>query len=436
MTSDFRNGYTHRFTEPTEAEPISMLTIRDVRVFALKPTTENLVVVKVETSEPELFGLGDATFTQRHAAVVTAVETYLRPLLIGRDPLRIDELWQLMHQNSYWRNGPVLNNAISGVDQALWDIKGKLANMPVYQLWGGKCREAAAIYRHAQGATPESIERCVKGFVGEGVRHVRVQVGPDVQAASGQLMAKSAGYGGSGYGGVRPDGALDGVYIDATTYVHEVVEAMAHVRSVFGQSIELLHDVHERLAPNDVVTLAKMLEPHRMFFLEDPLPPERLSWLSRIRDVCTTPIAIGELFVHPAEWLPLVERHELDFIRMHISSIGGATPARKAAIHAEMHDVRTAWHCPKDIAPIGVAANLHLDLVSPNFGIQEFAPFTPQERQVFDGLPELRKGYLYPNERPGWGITMDEEAARRFPTEPEIPTWTQTRRPDGSLIRP
>lgn len=413
-----------------------MLTIRNVRAIVTRPAGWNLVVVKIETSEPELYGLGDATFTQRHEGVVTIIEEYLRPLLLGRDPQRIDELWQLMHQNGYWRNGPVVNNAISGVDQALWDIKGKLANMPVYQLWGGKCREAAAIYRHASGPMPRAIEENIRRFMSEGIRHCRVQVTPDPQAASGQLTPVGAGYGGLGFSGKRPDGALPGVYIDAVSYMNEVVEAFEHLRSAIGDGVELLHDVHSRLMPSDAVQFARRLEPYRLFFLEDALPPERLSWLSRIRDVCTTPIAIGELFVHPDEWVPHVERHEIDFLRMHISAIGGATPARKAAIHAEMHDVRTAWHGPKDVSPIGHAANLHLDLASPNFGIQEFAPFTDAERGVFDGLPELREGYLYPNDRPGWGMDIDEAAAARFPGSAEHVQWTQTRRPDGSLLRP
>jgi mannonate dehydratase len=412
-----------------------MPTIRDIRVIACKPTSENLVIVKIETSEPGLHGLGDATFTQRHQSVVTTIETYLKPLLIGRDCNRISELYRLMHQNGYWRHGPVLNNAIAGIDTALWDIKGKLASMPVYELIGGLYRPAAAVYRHASGDSPEAIVQSVKSFVAQGVRHLRIQLTPRVEPGVG-LKASTAGYGGSGFTGNRPDGALDGVYLDPVVYMHEIDAALSHVRATFGQSIELIHDVHSRLMPSDVITLARMLEKHRMFFLEDALAPEQLNWLPRLRAATTTPLAIGELFVHPAEWTGPVSRQELDFIRMHLTSIGGMTPGLRAAHHAAAHDVRTAWHCPKDIAPIGVAMNLALDLAMPNFGVQEFADWSQPEREIFTGLPELKSGYLYPSPAPGWGIEIDETAAARYPAVPEQVLWTQTRAPDGGLIRP
>lgn len=417
-----------------------MPRITDIRVVACCPTTENLVLVRVETSEPDLYGWGDATFTQRHSAVVQAIEDYLRPLLIGRDARQTTELWHLMHHNSYWRGGPVLNNAISGIDTALWDIKGKLAGLPVYELIGGKVRPAAAVYRHASGSSAEDVLDNVQAYMDAGVRHVRIQ-----QSGKGktparkknlELKAATAGYGGSGYTGPKPDGALEGAYIDPAAYIEEVDTLIGMARERFGNALEIVHDTHSRLMPPDAIRLAKRLEKHRLFFLEDVLAPEQMAYLPRLRAATTTPLAIGELFTSPEQWVGPVTRHELDFLRMHLSAIGGMTPALRAAQHAAMHDVRTAWHCPKDIAPIGVAMNLHLDVAMPNFGIQEFSAFTDPERAIFTGLPELREGFLYPVDRPGWGIDVNEDAAAKYPASPEIPLWTQVRGPDGSLIRP
>lgn len=398
-----------------------MTAVRDVRVILTAPAGITLVVVKVETGEPGLHGLGCATFTQRPLPVKAAVEEHLRPLLVGRDVSRIEELWRLMHVHSYWRNGPVLNNAIAGVDMALWDLKGKQAGMPVYQLLGGKYREAAAIYRHADGKTPAEVVERAKSFVAEGVRHVRIQC---------------QGYGGGVGGAAKPEGALPGAYYDPRGYTRSALAALELARKDLGDGVELLHDVHSRLEPAEAVEFAKEVERLRLFFLEDLFAPEDAAWFANVRRVCATPLAMGELFVHPLEWTPLVTGRLIDFIRMHLSAIGGITPARKAAALAELHGVRTAWHGPGDVSPVGHAANLHLDLASPNFGIQEFTPFNDAVREVFPGCPEVRNGYLYPNDRPGLGVDLDEAAAARFPHKPQVEQWTQARRPDGGLARP
>lgn len=154
-----------------------MITIRNVKTILTAPEGINLVVVKIETSEPGLYGLGCATFTQRYLTVASAIEDYLKPWLIGKDVQRIEDIWQTAMVSGYWRNGPEFNNALSGVDMALWDIKGKIAGLPVYQLLGGKCREAAAIYKHADGASKEEVEHNVRSFMEQGVRYVRCQMG-------------------------------------------------------------------------------------------------------------------------------------------------------------------------------------------------------------------------------------------------------------------
>jgi len=401
---------------------VTSLTIRDVRTILTMPEGGNrLVIVKVETSEPGLYGLGCATFTQRHTVVRTAVEDFLKPFLLGKDPARIEDLWQTMYQNSYWRNGPVLNNAISGVDIALWDIKGKLAGMPLYQLFGGKCREGAAVYRHASGLEPTVVLEKVQYFMDQGYHHIRCQLG---------------GYGGGLPLRAAPEDAQPGVYFDPDDYARNVPRLFDYLRTNVGYDVELLHDVHERLAPSEAIRLARQLEPYRLFFLEDPLPPEQNGWFQMLRQQCATPIAMGELFNNPQEWVPLITNRLLDFIRVHISQIGGLTPARKLATLCETSGVRTAWHGPGDTSPVGHAANLHLDVSCPNFGVQEWGGFSEAIREVFPGCPEVRKGYMYPNDKPGLGIDIDEQAAARYPCDDGPPIWTQTRTPDGTAVRP
>ena len=398
------------------------VSIKDIRVILTMPDQMNrLVIVKVETSEPGLYGLGCATFTQRPFAVRSAVEDYLKPLLIGKDVQRTEDLWQVMMANSYWRNGPVLNNAVSGVDMALWDIRGKQAGMPVYQLFGGKCREAAAVYRHADGMNVTEVIEHAQALSEEGYRYIRCQLG---------------GYGGKNRSIPAPEGAQPGVYFEPSTYARDIPHLFSAVRDHFGDELEVLHDIHERLAPIEAIRLAKALEPYRLFFLEDPFPPEQSAWLELMRQQCAVPIALGELFNHPQEWLPLITTRLIDFIRVHISQIGGLTPARKLATLCESFGVRTAWHGPGDTSPVGHAANLHLDLSSLNFGIQEWAGFSEAVYEVFPGCPQVRNGYLYPNDQPGLGIDLDEKQAARYPCTEGPPTWTLTRTHDGTANWP
>jgi mannonate dehydratase len=400
------------------AKPV---TIRDVQTIVTQPEGSRLIIVKVLTSEPGLYGLGCATFTQRFHAVHAAIEKHLKSFVIGRDVARIQELWQMGMVHGYWRNGPVLNNALAGVDIALWDILGKQANMPVYRLLGGKCREAAAVYVHADGRTPEEVTENVRRFRQQGYRYIRVQMG---------------GYGGVPGPMVRPDGAPEGAYFDPRQYMRDAVRVLEHVRASVGDEVELLHDVHERLAPVDAVQLAKMVEPLRLFFLEDLLAPEDLAWFRRVRSQCSTPLAMGELFNNPHEWRTLIGGELVDFIRMHVSQMGGITPARDAAILANTHGVRTAWHGPGDTSPVGHAANLHLDLWAPNFGIQEWCRFSELVYAMFPGTPEVRNGYMYPNDQPGLGIEIDEKLAAKYPPQDGVEWWTQTRLPDGGPARP
>jgi mannonate dehydratase len=401
------------------------LTITDIKAILTAPAGIRLVVVKVQTSDPGLHGLGCATFTQRARLVQEAVDGYLKPFLIGKDPLRLADLWQSSYVSSYWRNGPVLNNALSGLDMALWDILGKCAGMPVYQLFGGKCREAVDTYRHAQGADPSRVEDAVRRSMEQGYRHVLVQMNiPGVTAY------------GVGAAAASRDAATTR---EPAPYVRAIPRLFEHLRAKLGDEVELLHDVHERVPPILAIRLAKDLEPYRPYFLEDPFSPEDLGYFTHLRRQTSTPIAMGELFNNPNEWLPLIHGQLIDFIRVHLSQIGGLTVARKLAALCEFFGVRTAWHGPGDVSPVGHAANVHLDLAVPNFGIQEARAFNQAEQDVFPGCPELRDGYYWANDRPGLGIDLDEALAAKFPIRDDPPfdmSWGRVRRRDGTIVKP
>lgn len=401
------------------------IQIRDVKVFVTAPRKINLVVVKIETSEPELYGYGCATFTWRHKAVVTAITEYLAPMLKGKPADDIEGLWQMMMGSSYWRNGPVLNNAISGVDEALWDIKGKRARLPLYSLFGGKCREGIAVYRHADGSSVEEVEESIQCYMEKGYRYIRCHMG----TYGGNFNGKCQTF-------AKPDQAPDGAYFHPRLYMESVCRLFDRVRQDIGWDVELMHDVHERLSPAQVLEFAKTLEPYKLFFLEDCLPPEHMEFFKTLRNHTVIPLAMGELFTNPLEWKPLVQNQWIDFIRVHLSDIGGLTPARKLAHFCEMYHVKTAWHGPNDLSPIGMAAQMHLDLNSHNFGIQEFSGFSEEEQEVFPGCPVIRNGYAYVNHAPGIGVGFNEEKAKAYPPVEMDHSWLFSRLPDGTPVRP
>lgn len=406
--------------------------IKDVQVIQTAPAGLRLPVVKIVTDQSGLYGYGCACFTQRADLVVMAVERYLKPFLIGKPADRIDDTWQSMYNSSYWRNGPVLNNAISGVDEALWDIKGRQANMPVYQLLGGKVREAADCYGHASGADFAEVVEAAKGYMDRGFRHVRVQVG----------VPGMAGYG-SRAGGTQVKALHSGPVFEPAVYIRRALKMFEECRKQLGEEVELLHDTHERIHPTQALQFMKDVEKFRLYFLEDVLAPEDIAWYRLIRQQCATPIAMGELFNSPHEWTPLIAERLIDYIRVHVSQAGGLTPCRKMAAMAEHFNVRTAWHGPGDVSPIGHCANVALDVACYNFGVQEYSPFNERLQEVFEGCPVMKDGYLYPNEKPGWGIEVNEKAAAKYPfgsfEEGERKQlnggWGEVRKRDGQLIK-
>ncbi len=406
------------------------LKIRDVKVIATSPRPHySWVFVKVITSEPGLYGLGSANNAYLSWAVKAAIEKHLGPFWVGKDPERIEDLWQWTHVRSYWRNGTITNVAQAALDMALWDIKGKRANMPLYQLLGGKVRDAVPLYAHASGETPEACVENVQAYMEQGFRHIRVQMG-------------GGGYGGGGFlppgEGSRPESGLRGAAFDEERYLETVPKMFEQVRDTLGWQVKLLHDVHEHLTPTLALEFARRMQPIRMFFVEDILPPEQIDYFRQIRALTSTPMAMGELFTHPHEWRPLISERLIDFIRCRVCAIGGITQAKKIAALCEQFGVRTAWQEGGENDPVNQLAAYHVDLTIPSFGIQEDNLFPEDVHELMPGTARIRGGYLYGSDGPGLGIDINEAMAGRYPLvdDHRNADWTTVRGMDGSLVKP
>lgn len=400
--------------------------ITKVKAIVTAPYGTNLVIVKVETDQAGLYGIGCATFTQRAHTVASAITDYLDDFCKGKDAANIEDIWQTAYVSSYWRNGPVLNNALSGLDQALWDIKGKMANMPVYQLLGGKTRFAVDTYTHASGKSAGEVMDNVEKYKEMGFRNIRIQLGGYGSThLSGDPDWKKGGFGSPGNNTMDPQ-----------AYKRGTIDIFKKARERFGDDIELLHDMHERLQPMDAIDMIKRVEEYRPFFIEDPFSPENIGWFKLLRQKTSVPLAMGELFNSPHEFMEPMSQRLYDYIRIHISQIGGITPAMKVARLGEWFNVRTAWHGPGDTSPVGHAANAHIDLAVWNFGIQEMKHFSDLAREVFPGTPTVKDGYMYVNESPGLGVDINEALAKKYPPVKYNYNWTQVRTKDGTPVRP
>jgi len=407
------------------------LKITNVKTILTQPASDQLVIVKVETSEPGLYGIGCATHRERPLAVAAALDQYMKPFVVGRNVEDIEDIWQSAYVQSYFRSGVTLNNALSGVDGALWDIMGKRAGMPVYAFLGGKVRAAIPLYGHASAREMPDLEDQVRKWQSQGYRYIRVQLavpgfsGYGVSQPTSEAVLK-----------MRPQGVGSSPVFEPTPYVNNTIKMFDQLRSKMGFDVELVHDMHERLPPTQALVLLKAVEPYRPFFMEDAFAPEDVAWFQIARQQSTTPLAMGELFVNRHEWLPLVTNRWIDFIRIHISAAGGLNMARKVASCCEFFNVRTAWHGPGNVSPAGHAMNMHLDLACTNFGIQEQTVISPTTQEVFPGCPELKGGYMYSNDRPGLGIDLNEQLAAKFPYKSPGGSRGNDRQLDGTIVRP
>ena len=407
------------------------LKITDVKVILTQPASDHLVIVKVLTSEPGLYGIGCATHRERPLAVAAYVENYLKPFVVGKNCDEIEDIWQSAYVASYFRSGVTGNNALSGIDGALWDILGKRCGVPVYKLFGGKVRAAVPLYCHASAREFSDLEDQVRKWMEQGYRHVRVQLavpgysGYGVRADTAAEILKR-----------RPAGVPESPVFEPTPYVNNTIKMFEQLRARLGFDVELLHDIHERIPPNQAIQLCKAVEPYRPFFMEDPFSPEDVAWFRVLRQQTACAIAMGELFVNRNEWVFLVGERLIDFIRIHISAVGGLNMARKVAACCEFFNVRTAWHGPGNVSPVGHAVNMHLDLATFNFGIQEQNVFSATTREVFPGAPEIKGGYMYSNDQPGMGIDIDEKVAAKFPYKTAGGSRGNDRMLDQTIVKP
>ena len=413
------------------------LKITNVKVILTNPPYANgtfssmgrLVIAKVETSEPGLYGLGCASFCFRPAAVASVIEKYLKPFVIGKDPEMVEDLYRSMNASSLWRTGPIENYAVSGIDIALWDIKAKRANMPVYQLLGGKTRSAIQVYGDAGGRDGAEMAESVQKAMEKGYKHVRLNYAAATLTRNPATEAIPVG---PALPGLPPTSMA---LIEPEEWAREIPKIWDYVRKKCGDRVELMQHLHGQLPPVTTIGLVKRLEPYRPYFFEDPFYPEDIGYLKNLRQQTTVPIAIGEKFVNEHEYVGLITDRQIDFIRVHIPAIGGLTKSWKLTTLCEWFAVRTAWHAPGDLSPVGHAANAHVDMAAANFGIQEGSVIHGEQmREVFPGTPVIKNGFLYLNEAPGLGIDLNEKEAAKYPCELEGGNFGPKRSMNGSII--
>ncbi len=383
-----------------------MAEIKSARVIVTCPG-RNFVTLKIET-DAGVYGLGDATLNGRELAVASYLTDHVIPCLIGRDAHRIEDIWQYLYKGAYWRRGPVTMAAIAAVDMALWDIKGKVAGLPVYQLLGGASREGCMVYGHANGSDIEETIESAVAHRAQGYKAIRLQSGvPGIAATYGVAKA------GQRY--EPADGTLPTESLWSTEkYMRSVVPLFEKAREVLGWDVHLLHDVHHRLTPIEAGRLGKDLEPYRLFWLEDATPAENQAAFRLIRQHTTTPLAVGEIFNSIWDAKQLIEEQLIDYIRATVVHAGGITHLRRIAALADLYQVRTGCHGATDLSPICMAAALHFGLSVPNFGIQELMPHTAETDAVFPHAYRYADGLMHPGDAPGLGVEIDEQLAARY----------------------
>lgn len=384
------------------------MRIAEARVVVCSPG-RNFVTLKL-TTEDGLTGLGDATLNGRELAVAAYLEEHVAPLLVGRDARRIEDTWQYLYKGAYWRRGPVTMSAIAAVDTALWDIKARSLNVPLYQLLGGASRDAVLVYGHASGADEEAAVESVARFLADGFQAVRVQSGiPGLPSTYGVGKAGS-----HHYEPAERDAPPESTW-SSERYIEFVPRLFERVRKEFGPHLHLLHDCHHRLTPIEAARVGKSLEPHRLFWMEDPTPAELQQSFRLIRQHTTTPIAVGETFNSLYDCEQLVREQLVDYLRTTVVHAGGISHLRKIAALAEPYQVRLGSHGATDLSPVCMAAALHVDLSVHNFGIQEYMAHSPETDRVFPHAYRFEKGFMHPGEKPGLGVELDEVEAARHP---------------------
>lgn len=381
------------------------MKILEGRVIVTCPN-RNFVTLKLITDEG-VFGLGDATLNGRELAVVSYLEDHVVPCLIGRDPHQIEDIWQYLYRGAYWRRGPVTMTAIAAVDMALWDIKAKVAKMPLYQLLGGRCRTGVMVYGHANGETIEETLDELDRYVGLGYKAIRLQTGvPGMKSTYGVSKDKMF------YEPADSSSPSENVW-STERYLDSLPRLFEKAREKVGFGPHLLHDVHHRLTPIEAARLGKSLEPYRLFWMEDAVVADNPESFRLLRQHTVTPLAVGEVFNSIHDCRQLIQEQLIDYIRCTIVHTGGITHMRRIASLADLYNVRTGSHGATDLSPVAMAAALHFDLSIPNFGIQEYMRHTPLTDEVFQPTYTFKEGMLHPGEGPGLGVDFDEKLAAK-----------------------
>jgi mannonate dehydratase len=386
------------------------MRITSARVIVTCPG-RNFVTLKIET-EGGVYGIGDATLNGREMAVVAYLKDHVVPALIGKDARRIEDMWQFLYRGAYWRRGPVTMRAIAAVDMALWDIKAKIARMPLYDLLGGASRDRVLVYGHANGGDIDETVEAVGRYIDMGYRAIRAQTG-----IPGVRLAYGVGRGDLHY--EPADAALPTeTSWNTPAYLDHAPKLFDALRDRYGFGPHLLHDVHHRLTPIEAARLGKSLEPHRMFWIEDATPAENQEAFRLIRQHTVTPLAVGEIFNTIWDAKDLIQNQLVDYIRMTVVGAGGITHLRRVADFAAMYQVRTGCHGATDLSPVTMGAALHFDLWAPNFGIQEYMRHSDETDAVFPHAYRFEDGHLHPGDAHGHGVDIDEELAAKYPYRP------------------
>ncbi|MFV0632877.1 D-mannonate dehydratase ManD [Demequina sp.] len=395
-----------------------MTIIKSAEVIVTSPG-RNFVTLQI-TTEDGTTGLGDATLNGRELAVAVYLADHVIPLLKGRDAMNIEDTWQYLYRGAYWRRGPVTMAAIAAVDMALWDIKAKVAELPMYQLLGGQSRTGALAYGHASGRDTEELHDSIRANLEAGFKAIRVQSGiPGADSVYGVHSNAPTADAPATPAGARASRVLPEVETwDTRAYLRHVPTEIESVRHEFGAELPLLHDAHHRLTPREAAQLGRSLEPFDLFWLEDVTPIEDPTALRYVREHTTTPLAIGEVLNSVHDYQTLVTERLVDYVRSAVTHTGGITHLKKLADFASIYGVRTGFHGPTDVSPVGQAAHLHLDLALHNFGIQEYMIHSEATAEVFETSFRFEDGLLHPGERIGLGVEIDREAARRHAYEP------------------
>ncbi len=381
------------------------MKITNVECFPVWNGRRSFLFVVVDTDEG-ISGIGESGIG-RDLAVQGVVE-HFKPLLIGQDARRIEHLWQVMFRGGFFPANKIAGAAISAIDIALWDIKGKALGVPMYELLGGLCRDKVVCYPHCRQNSLEEIVESAQELVSEGWKFVRWDLSYD----------------------------REGNVLEPSRSVRTAIKEFEAVRKAIGDDAEICFDIHTRLDPPDAIQLCNAVEQYRPFFMEDPIRSESMQSLRVVREHVNTPIAVGEQFAGKWEFRQVIEEELMDYCRIDICIAGGLTEAKKVAGWCETHYIKLATHNP--LGPVNTAACLHLNLATPNVAVQE-QPRRPGTTltDVFPVQVEWADGYLLPPTRPGLGIEFDREAARahRQPQgdRPAGRSRGHTRREDGSF---